>query len=154
MKKCDTSVCLQESEDLNLESKEQQKANGNVLVSAKLTSMQSQPLKAISQTSRTTEMQQRLTQMNSQTSICSAEVSHANLFQLLESGRVSKILEELFFMRYLESLKQSDQDFCFSKMSKDSSQQTMEGVLLQSSHRWMNWGILSNGRFLTARISE
>ena len=127
---------------------------GNVVVSQKSTSMQSQPTKNISQPIRTMETQETLIPKNSQTSICSVEASHVSLFPLLENVRVSKILEALYSMKFLESHKQSDQDFCFSRMSKDSSQQTMEGVSLQSSHHWMNWGMMSNGRFLTVKTLE
>ena len=111
-------------------------------------------IKDISRNTKTTEMQQKLTQMNCPTSICFAEDFHVSHFQLLEKGRVSKIFEELFLQKSLESPKQKDQEYCCSKMSKGCSQQTMDGVSLQSSHQWMNYGIMQSGKFLTVKISE
>ena len=77
------------------------------------------------------ETAKQSTLMNSQTSICSAEDSHVNLFQLLEKGRVSKILEVLYSMKYVESWNPRNLEYSSSKMSKDSSQQTMEGISQQ-----------------------
>ena len=125
-----------------------------VSVSQKSTSTPQKSTSNTSQPIRTMETQETLIPKNSQTLICSVEDSHVNLFLLLEKGRVSKIQEVLFSMKYAESWNPKDLDFCFSKMSKDCSQQTMEGVSQQSSHRWMNWGMMSNGRFLTQNILE
>src|SRR3990167_9457565 len=99
-------------------------------------------------------MQEKLIPTNSQTLTCSVAVSPVNLFQLLEKGRVSKIQEALYSMKSAESWQSKNLDFCFSKMSKGCSQQTLDGVSQQSSHRWMNWGMMSNGKFLTQNILE
>jgi len=129
-------------------------AVGNVLDSQKLTNQQSKPISDTIPIIKTLEMQQKLTPLICQTLICSVEDSHANLFLLLEKDRVSKILEELYSMKYLESSRLNSQDYSSWKMSKGSFQQTMDGALLRLSPVWMNWGIMLNGRFLTARILE
>src|SRR3990167_963719 len=128
--------------------------NGNVSDSVKSINMQSQLTPNISPATKTGATQEKLIQTNSQTLICSVAVFRAKAFQLLEKGRVSKIQEALYSMKSAESWQSKDLNFCFSKMSKGCSQQTLGGVSQQSSHRWMNWGMMSNGKFLTQNILE
>ena len=47
-----------------------------------------------------------------------------------------------------------DLAFCSLKTFPDSFRMTGAGRLRPSSVRWMNWGIMSHGRCLTAQISE
>ena len=90
----------------------------------------------------------------SQTLICSARDSPASLFPLLGSGRVSRILEALFSLRYVGSHQRKNLDYCCSKMSRDSYLTMKDALSQESSYLWMNWGMMSNGRYLTVRISE
>lgn len=65
-----------------------------------------------------------------------------------------KILEGLFFLRLLERPNKSNHVFYFWKTSKAYSITTRDGRSPQSSPRWMNWGMMSNGRCLTVRTSK
>ena len=82
-----------------------------------------------------------------------AEDSHARLFQLLEDAADLTMLEELFSLRLPESLPLSDPLICSLKMFPDCYRMTKAGRLRSSSVRWMNWGMMSHGRCLTAKIS-
>ena len=64
-----------------------------------------------------------------------------------------KILEEFSSSRLLERPNKSNHVFFFCKTSKAYSITTRAGRSKQSSPRWMNWGMLSNGRCLTVKIS-
>lgn len=81
-----------------------------------------------------------------------AEDSHARLFQLLESGVDLTTLEEPFSLKLPESLPLSDHLICSLKMYPVCYRMTKAGHLRSSSIRWMNWGMMSAGRCLTARI--
>ena len=81
-----------------------------------------------------------------------AEDSHARLFQLLESGMDLTMLEEPFSLKLPESLPLSDHLICSLKMFPDCYRMTKAGHLRSSSIRWRNWGMMSAGRCLTARI--
>jgi len=107
-----------------------------------------------SQTSRTGETVQKSIQANYQTLICSVEDFLAKHSQSLEKGEVLKIPEVQCFLRLREYLKLKDLKLYSSKTSKAYSI-TTKGKLLESSFkRWMNWGIMFNGWFLTANFSE
>ena len=82
-----------------------------------------------------------------------AEDSHARLFQLLESGVDLTTLEEPFSLKLPESLPLSDLLICSLKMYPDCYRMTKAGHLRSSSIRWRNWGMMSAGRCLTAKIS-
>jgi hypothetical protein len=78
----------------------------------------------------------------------------ANLSQSPEREEASTILEELFSLKSPESLKLNNLAYFSLKTSKGYFL-TMRGELSeQSSPRLMNWGMTSNGKCLTARISE
>ena len=64
-----------------------------------------------------------------------------------------KILEELFSLKLLERPNKSNHVFSFLRMSRAYSVTTREGHLEQSSPRWMSWGMMSNGKSLTVKIS-
>ncbi len=89
-----------------------------------------------------------------QTLICSVLGSRVSLFRLLAEGRVSRILEVLFSLRFVGSHQRKNLDCCYSKMSRGSYLTMKEGLSPESSYRWMNWGMMSNGRFLTVGILE
>ena len=82
-----------------------------------------------------------------------AEASHVRLFQLLEEEADLTTLEELFSLRLPESLPLSDPRICSLKTFPDCYRMTKAGHLRSSSVRWMNWGMMSHGRCLTAKIS-
>lgn len=62
-----------------------------------------------------------------------------------------KILEGLSFLRLLERPNKSNHVFYFWKTSKAYSITTRDGRSPQSSPRWMNWGMMSNGKCLTVK---
>ena len=125
----------------------------SVLVSQKSTNTPSKSTSRTSRHTRTTETQGELFQKNSQTSIFSAADFLARLSRLLESGVDLKILEELYSMKLHESPELKDLSYCSWKTSKDFSHTIKGEPLEQSSQPFLEWGIFSNGRYLTARIS-
>ena len=62
--------------------------------------------------------------------------------------------EELSFLKSPELPPLKDLCFCFLKMFPDCFRMTKAGLLRRSSVRWTNWGMMSHGKCLTARISE
>ena len=56
-------------------------------------------------------------------------------------------------LRLLGLLRSNDLGYCSLRTSKASSPTTKDALSLQSSPRWMNWGMTLNGRCLTASIS-
>lgn len=84
----------------------------------------------------------------------SAEDFRAKLESLRELDEDSKILEELSSLK-LHGLQVFSNPSIFSlKTSKDSSTTMEETPSKQSSERLMNWGMMRNGKFVTAKISE
>ena len=124
-----------------------------VLVTRKSTSTPSQHMKNTSEDIKTMETQQKLTPMNSQTSTCLWEDSLAKLSASLVKGEDSKIREELYSLKSRGYLKASSRGCLSLRTSKDFSTMTAEKHLPQSSRRLMNWGMMQNGRFLTANTS-
>ena len=82
-----------------------------------------------------------------------AEDSLARLFQLLAEGADLTMHEEPSSLRLLELLPLSDLNIFCLKMFPDCYHMTKAGHLQRSSVRWMNWGMMSHGKCLTARIS-
>src|SRR3990167_6312862 len=78
----------------------------------------------------------------------------ASLFPSPEREEVSTILEELCSFTSPESSKLKDLAYYSLKTSKGYSLTMKGGLLPQSSPRLMSWGMTSNGKCLTARISE
>ena len=73
---------------------------------------------------------------------------------LLENGQAFMIPEEHCFLRLQELLKINDLHIYSLKTLRGYSI-TMKGKLLpQSYERWMNWGIIVNGWYLTANFLE
>lgn len=90
----------------------------------------------------------------SDTLILSAGDFRARLSLLLEQEEDSKILEELSSLKLHGLQVFSNPSIFFLKTSKDSLTMTEETPLKQSSERLMNWGMMSNGKCLTAKILE
>ena len=78
----------------------------------------------------------------------------ANLFPSQESVEVLPILGELYSSTSPEFLKLSNLAYYFLKTSKGYSLTTKGGLSILLSPRLMSWGMTSNGKCLTARISE
>ena len=83
----------------------------------------------------------------------SAEDFRAKLSQLLESEEDSKIQEELSSLKLQDSQVFSNLNIFSARTLKDSLITTKEERSKQSSTRLMNWGMMWNGKCLTAKIS-
>ena len=77
----------------------------------------------------------------------------AKVFQLLEDDEDSTTSEVRYSLKLPESLRISDLHICSLKMYPACSRITEGGRLQSSSMRYRNWGMMSCGRCLTARIS-
>ena len=88
------------------------------------------------------------------TSISFVQDFLANRFPQLVNGKVSRTLGARFSSRYVELRNLKDLHYYSSKTLKDSLTMTEEELSQSSFKRWMNWGIGSNGNFLTARTLE
>lgn len=128
--------------------------NHAVSVFQKSTNTPSKSTSRTSRATRTTETQGELFQKNSQTSTSSAEAFLARLSLSLGKEEDLKILGGLSSMRSLGSLGLKDLNYCSWKTSKDFSHTIKGAPLEQSSQPFLTWGIFSNGRYLTARITE
>lgn len=78
---------------------------------------------------------------------------HARLSALLGSDEVLKIHEGLSFLRSCGWLKSDTLTFYSPKMSKGFSTTMKDEPSAQSSEQWMNWGTMSNGKYVTANTS-
>ena len=85
--------------------------------------------------------------------ISSLPVSHARLLALLDKDWASMTREERYFLKLLGLRKKSDLKSYSCKMLKDSLITTKDEHSEQSSIRYMNWGMMSNGKLLTGNIS-
>lgn len=74
--------------------------------------------------------------------------------QSLEQEKDLTIQEERCFSRLLELLPLKNLSISSSKMFPDCLTMTQAGHLKQSSVRWLSWGMMYAGRYLTAKISE
>lgn len=84
-----------------------------------------------------------------------AAASLVNLFQSLENGEDLQMTpEERSFLKLPALPPLKDLHFCYLKMFPDCFHMTAAGRLRSSSVRWMNWGTMSRGKCLTARILE
>ncbi len=101
----------------------------------------------------TKETSEQLMLMEYQTTTSSAQDFLAKVSQLLGSKEALKIQEAHSSLRYAESYGLKDLAIYSLRMSKGSSQQMKERYFKPSLSRWMNLGMTSNGRCLTARIS-
>ena len=84
----------------------------------------------------------------------SVEDFRAKLSLLQEQDEDLKIQEELSSLKLQGSHLFSNPDIYSLKTSRDSSTTTEEIPLRSSSQRWMNWGMMWNGKCLTAKILE
>ena len=98
--------------------------------------------------------QQKYNQKNYQNLISCAEDFRVRLFQLLEKDEVLKTPEELCSLRLPDWLRQDDLRIFYLKMYPDCYRITKARRLTPSYICFMNWGIMWNGKCLTARISE
>jgi len=131
-------------------------SKGSVLVSdfQKSTNMQSKSTKDISQNTKTMGTQQGLFPKNSLTSTFSVVDFLVRAFRLLAKGKDLKIQEAHSFLKYAESQGLKDPHIFSLKTSEDSYHMTTDIRSWLSLNPWQNWGILSNGKCLTAKISE
>src|SRR3990167_4048804 len=88
------------------------------------------------------------------TTIYSLAVSLAKHFPLLEKEGDLTTQEELYSLTSHGFSKRNSQDSSYWKTSKDCYLITMEELSKPSSPRLLNWGMISNGKCLTQRISE
>ena len=126
----------------------------NVLDSPRLTNTQTNSSPKDFQTSLTSETAQKLKQINFQTLICSVEDFLANHSQSLEKGKVLMIPEARCFLKLQEFLKLKDLKLYCLKTSRAYSVTKKAKLSLSSWKRWMNWGMIFNGWYLTANFSE
>ena len=83
-----------------------------------------------------------------------AEASRVRAILPLGNAGASTTLEESSFSRLRELLPLKDLSICTLKTFPDCLTTTKAGRLKSSSVHWMNWGMMSHGRCLTAKISE
>src|SRR3990167_2170102 len=77
----------------------------------------------------------------------------AKVSLLLEKDGDLTTPEELFSLTSLGFSKRNNHDCVYWKTSKDCCLMTREELLKPSSPRLMSWGMTSNGKYLTQRIS-
>ena len=92
--------------------------------------------------------------MTSPTLTCSWEDFLAKLLALLENAVDLKTPAELYSLKSLGFSSANIQDSCYLKTSKGCYLMTEDELSKPSSPRLQNWGMLSNGKCLTQRISE
>ena len=92
-------------------------------------------------------------QKKCRTSTCCAADFPASLFQLLETAEGLGTQEVPCSLKLPDWLRQKDLRICCLKMFPDCLTMTGAGRLRPSSIRWTDWGMVWNGRCLTARIS-
>src|SRR3989304_3081383 len=109
-------------------------------------------MKDTSQQSKSGEMQPRSTQPNFLTSISSVRDFLASLFQSLERGEDSMMQEVQCFLKLQESLKKNGLRFFSLKTLQGFSLTTKGKRSEQSFQPLMNWGMMQNGKCLTADI--
>lgn len=85
--------------------------------------------------------------------ILSLAASPAKPLVLPEKDKVLMTLEVLSSLKLQDLLKLSSLGILSVRTSKDFSRMTAGELSEQSSVQWQNWGIASNGKFLTARIT-
>lgn len=115
---------------------------------------QSKFMKRTSPITKTMVTSQKSTPKNSQTLTCLSEDFLAKVSALLANAGDSQIPEGHSFLTSLGFSKKNNQDCVYWKTSKDFYLMTTETLSKQSSPRLQNWGMISNGRCVTARISE
>jgi len=120
----------------------------------KSTDTQSESMKGILRATGTMGTQGKLFQNDFQISTSCVQDSLAKVSRLLGKEGDLKILAEPCFMKLRELPRLKDLSYCSWKTSRDFCH-TIKGEPLElSSQPFLTWGMLSNGRYLTARISE
>lgn len=99
-------------------------------------------------------MQETLTQETCQTLICFVQDFPASHFQLLEKGEALQMPEGLSSLKLPDCLKTSGLSIFSLKTYPDCYHMTRGGRFTPSLVHFLNWGIVWNGKCLTARISE
>ena len=94
------------------------------------------------------------TQESCRISTLFAAASLVRVFQLLEDEAALMTPEALFSLRLPALPPLKDLHICSLKTYPDSYRMTAAGRLRPSSARFLSWGTMSRGRFLTARILE
>ena len=99
------------------------------------------------------QTQEQSTSLNSRNSICSAVDSLVKHSASLALEKDLAIPEGPCSLNLPDWLKPGSLGICSLKMFPDCLTMTTAGRLRRSSMRWGDWGIMWNGRCLTARIS-
>ena len=99
-------------------------------------------------------MHEKSIQMHFPISTLFAEDSLARAFLLLESEADLKIQEAHCSLKLQELLPLKNLNICCLKMYPDCLTTTKAGHFKKSSVHWMNWGTMSHGKCITAKISE
>ncbi len=100
------------------------------------------------------EMQPRSYPNSFPISILYAEAFLVNHSLLQEQDENLRIRAKHSFLKLRELLPLKDLSICTLKMFPDCLATAPAGHLKSSSTRWMNWGMMSHGKCLTAKISE
>ena len=125
-----------------------------VLVTPKSINMPSKSMNDISQDTETMETSPKLTPAYCTTSTSFVEDFHASLSQLLENEVALQTLAEHSSLTLREYCKLNNLPDSYWKTLKDCFLTTTDSLSKPSSPRLMNWGTTSNGKCLTARITE
>lgn len=83
---------------------------------------------------------------------CSVEDFLARVFQLPENEKGCPIQGARYFLKYAGLYGFADPQFYCLKMCKGFCPLTEGGHSQSYSIPWMNWGMMSNGKCLTARV--
>ena len=146
----DTSRSFPVSVDLNAVSATEQ----SVSVTQKSTGTRSKSISATSHTTHPTATSEVLDPRHSRCSISSLAGFLVSLFQRLESAEGLPTPEDISFLRSPASSDIRDLTYCYLRTSRGFSI-TSEGLrLLSSSVPFKSWGMISNGKCLTAKITE
>jgi hypothetical protein len=94
-----------------------------------------------------------LTPQLCQTLISCAEDFHARASQTQENEKASMMPEVPCSLNWPDWLKPDDLRICCLKTSQDCYRMTKAGHLLPSSPHFMDWGMVWNGWYLTAKTS-
>lgn len=123
---------------------------------AKSTSMQSRHMKqcTIQEVNFTLMTQEKLYPNSYPISILLPADFHVSPSQSQEQERVLTIQEERCFLKLQELLPLKNLSISSSKMFPVCLTMTQAKHLKQSSVRWLSWGMMYAGRYLTAKISE
>jgi len=128
--------------------------SGSASDTTTMTNTQSKPIIKTSEQAINRQISKQSVLTKSQTTTSLLPDFLVNLSALLESGKDLTTQEAHSFLKLhgLQGIK--NLNICSLKTLKDSSTTIKEKPLPQSWKRFQNWGIVVNGKCLTARISE